>query len=62
MTSPSSAGHYVGRQRDRGIFTTGVDTLGHYRVMRALIVVLQNWVVDGHRRRLALTRELPTAH
>jgi hypothetical protein len=43
----AGAQHYVGRQRDRGIFTNCVNTLNHYRVMRALIVALEHWVADG---------------
>jgi hypothetical protein len=43
----AGAQHYVGRQRDRGIFTSCVNTLDHYRAMRALIVALEHWVADG---------------
>jgi hypothetical protein len=43
----AGAQHYVGRPRDRGIFTSCVDTLNHYRVMRALIVALEHWAADG---------------
>ncbi len=43
----AGAQHYVGRQRDRGLYTNCVDTLDHYRVLRALLVALQAWVRDG---------------
>jgi hypothetical protein len=43
----AGAQHYVGRQRDRGIFTNCVDPLNHYRVMRALLLALDRWVRGG---------------
>jgi hypothetical protein len=43
----AGAQHYVGRQRDRGIYANCVDNLNHYRVMRALILALDRWVRDG---------------
>jgi alpha/beta hydrolase family protein len=43
----AGAQHYVGVQRQRGMFTNCVNTLNHYRVMRALVVALDRWVRDG---------------
>jgi alpha/beta hydrolase family protein len=43
----AGAQHYVGIQRQRGVFTNCVNTLNHYRVMRALTVALDRWVRDG---------------
>jgi hypothetical protein len=43
----AGAQHYVGRQRDRGIFTNCVDPLNHYRVLRALLLALDRWVRKG---------------
>lgn len=43
----AGAQHYIGRQRDRGFFTNCVNTLNHYRAMRALMVALEHWVADG---------------
>jgi Alpha/beta hydrolase domain len=39
--------HYVGVLRERGIFTNCVNTLNHYRVMRALMLAFDRWVRDG---------------
>ena len=41
------AQHYVGRSRVRAPFTSCVSTSDHYLPMRALIVGLERWVVDG---------------
>lgn len=41
------AQHYVGRSRVRAPFTACVSTSNHYLPMRALIVGLERWVVDG---------------
>lgn len=43
----AGAQHYVGVQRERGIFANCVDTLDHYRAMRALMVAFARWVRDG---------------
>lgn len=43
----AGAQHYVGQRRDRGMFTSCINTLDHYRVMRALMVALERWVEDG---------------
>ncbi|MEI9986802.1 MAG: alpha/beta hydrolase domain-containing protein [Aliidongia sp.] len=43
----AGAQHYVGRQRDRGIYSNCVDSLDHYRAMRSLMVALDRWVRDG---------------
>jgi Alpha/beta hydrolase domain len=43
----AGAQHYVGALRERGIFANCVNTLNHYRVMRALMLALERWVRDG---------------
>ncbi len=43
----AGAQHYVGVLRERGMFTSCVNTLNHYRVMRALMAALERWVRDG---------------
>jgi Alpha/beta hydrolase domain len=43
----AGAQHYVGIQRERGIFSNCVNTLNHYRVMRALMLGFDRWVRDG---------------
>lgn len=43
----AGAQHYIGGQRERGIFTSCVNTLDHYRAMRALMVAFERWVRDG---------------
>ena len=43
----AGAQHYVGVLRERGIFANCVNTLNHYRVMRALLIALDQWVRDG---------------
>lgn len=43
----AGAQHYVGVQRQRGIFMNCVNTLDHYRAMRALMVAFERWVRDG---------------
>ena len=43
----AGAQHYAGVQRQRGIFTNCVNTLNHYRAMRALMVAFERWVRDG---------------
>jgi hypothetical protein len=40
----AGAQHYVGILRERGIFTNCVNTLNHYRVMRALMLAFDRWV------------------
>ena len=43
----AGAQHYVGALRERGIFANCVNTLNHYRVMRALMLAFDRWVRDG---------------
>ncbi len=43
----AGAQHYVGVLRERGMFAHCVNTLNHYRVMRALLGALDRWVRDG---------------
>jgi Alpha/beta hydrolase domain len=43
----AGAQHYIGGQRERGIFANCVNTLNHYRVLRALMVAFERWVRDG---------------
>jgi hypothetical protein len=43
----AGAQHYAGSLRDRGIFANCVNTLNHYRVMRALMLAFDRWVRDG---------------
>ena len=43
----AGAQHYAGVQRQRGIFANCVNTLNHYRAMRALMVAFDRWVRDG---------------
>ncbi len=43
----AGAQHYVGNLRERGIFANCVNTLNHYRVMRALMQAFDQWVRDG---------------
>jgi hypothetical protein len=43
----AGAQHYVGGLRERGMFTNCVNTLNHYRAMRALMVAFDRWVRDG---------------
>jgi hypothetical protein len=43
----AGAQHYVGQQRERGMFESCVNPLDHYRVLRALMVALARWVQDG---------------
>src|SRR5262245_8607052 len=40
----AGAQHYVGALRERSLFTNCVNTLNHYRVIRALIPTLARWV------------------
>jgi hypothetical protein len=40
----AGAQHYVGVLRERGMFTSCVNTLNHYRVMRALMVAFERWL------------------
>jgi hypothetical protein len=42
----AGAQHYAGVQRQRGIFANCVNTLNHYRTMRALMVAFERWVRD----------------
>jgi hypothetical protein len=43
----AGAQHYVGVLRERALFANCVNTLNHYRVMRALLIALDRWVRDG---------------
>jgi hypothetical protein len=43
----AGAQHYVGRLHDRSIYANCVNTLDHYRVLRALMTSLDGWVRDG---------------
>ena len=43
----AGAQHYIGGQRERGIFASCVNTLNHYRALRALMVAFERWVRDG---------------
>jgi alpha/beta hydrolase family protein len=43
----AGAQHYIGGQRERGIFASCVNTLNHYRALRALMVAFERWVHDG---------------
>jgi hypothetical protein len=43
----AGAQHYIGVLRERGMFEQCVNTLDHYRVMRALVLALERWVRDG---------------
>ena len=43
----AGAQHYVGGLRERAIFANCVNTLNHYRVMRALMVRFERWVRDA---------------
>jgi hypothetical protein len=43
----AGAQHYVGGLRERAIFANCVNTLNHYRAMRALMVRFEQWVRDG---------------
>ena len=43
----AGAQHYVGGLRERGMFTSCVNTLDHYRAMRALMAAFESWVRDG---------------
>ena len=40
----AGAQHYVGVLRERGMFTSCVNTLNHYRVMRALMAAFERWL------------------
>ena len=42
----AGAQHYVGGLRERAIFANCVNTLNHYRVMRALMARFERWVRD----------------
>src|SRR5262249_34877522 len=43
----AGAQHYIGRQLERGVFDNCVNTLDHYRALRALMVAFERWVRDG---------------
>jgi len=43
----AGAQHYVGALPERGIFANCVNTLNHYRAMRALMLAFERWVRDG---------------
>src|SRR5262245_4814137 len=43
----AGAQHYIGGLRERGMFANCVNTLNHYRAMRALMVAFERWVGDG---------------
>jgi hypothetical protein len=40
----AGAQHYMGRQRERGIYRNCVNPMNHYRAMRALVLALDRWV------------------
>jgi Alpha/beta hydrolase domain len=42
----AGAQHYVGVLRERGMFTSCVNTLNHYRAMRALMAAFERWLRD----------------
>jgi hypothetical protein len=44
----ASAQHYVGGQRERGLYTNCINPLNHYRALRALLLALDLWVRDRH--------------
>jgi hypothetical protein len=43
----AGAQHYVGALSERGIFANCVNTLNHYRAMRALMLAFERWVREG---------------
>ena len=43
----AGAQHYIGGLRERAIFANCVNTLNHYRGLRALMVHFERWVGDG---------------
>jgi hypothetical protein len=43
----AGAQHYVGALPERGTFANCVNTLNHYRAMRALMLAFDRWVRDG---------------
>jgi Alpha/beta hydrolase domain len=43
----AGAQHYVGGLRERAIFANCVNTLNHYRAMRALMLAFERWVGEG---------------
>ena len=43
----AGAQHYIGGLLERGIFANCVNTLNHYRALRALMVAFERWVRDG---------------
>jgi Alpha/beta hydrolase domain len=43
----AGAQHYVGWQRERGLYANCINPLNHYRVLRALLLGLDRWVRDG---------------
>ena len=43
----AGAQHYAGRLLERAIFDNCVNTLNHYRAMRALMLAFERWVRDG---------------
>lgn len=43
----AGAQHYVGQQRERGVFANCVNTLNHYPALRALMARFASWVRDG---------------
>ncbi len=43
----AGAQHYVGRQRERGLFANCVNPENHYRALRALLLALDRWMRDG---------------
>ena len=43
----AGAQHYIGGLRERAIFASCVNTLNHYRGLRALMVHFERWVGDG---------------
>jgi hypothetical protein len=43
----AGAQHYMGRQRERGLFANCINPLNHYRALRALLLALDRWVRNG---------------
>jgi len=43
----AGAQHYMGRQRERGLYANCTNPLNHYRALRALLLALDRWVRDG---------------
>jgi len=56
----AGAQHYVGALSERGIFANCVNTLNHYRAMRALMLAFERWVRDGVEPPPSTYRASPT--